>query len=246
METSKPKSGQHYLERKADPASRDFQNTFRRPLTSSLDQDENSSGLQGKLAPSHIYRQEIKPGTKHRTVHASRAVEPTRSTASADSHYDSRIHPTQNSYPLTASRKAKSCKPSQGDLNRLALQRSGRITLPLETKNLELLSSREPSTSHVNKHGGSAALLHASRSQPHSRDTLSYSRHDSQGNMKTEAFRPQRLTDDSNCIVEVVEEIVKPIRSSHGHIPGTQQRRSREFYGPSTRGSTWNARKIKS
>lgn len=214
--------------------------------TSSLDQDENSSGLQGKLAPSHLYRQEIKPGNKHRTVHVSRPVEPTRSAASLAGNYDSRSYPTQNRYPLTASRTAKSCKPSQGDLNRLALQRSDTITLPLETKNLELLSSRESTTNYVHKHGGSAALLHASRSQPHSRDTLSYSRHDSQGNMKTEAFRPHRLTDNGNCIVEVVEEIAEPTRSPHDHGPGTHQRHSRESYRPSRRRQTWNSRKIKS
>lgn len=106
---------------------------------------------------------------------------------------------------------------SQGDINRLALQHADTATLPLKAGNLELLTSQQQSVSRANKHGGSAALLHASRAQQGPRETLAYSRLDAQGNPSTMAFRPRRTSERSLCLVEVLEEPdeQKPGKSQH-------------------------------
>jgi len=95
---------------------------------------------------------------------------------------------------------------SLGDINRLALQHADTSRLPLKAGNLELLTSQQHSLGRANKHGGSAALLHASRAQQGPREALAYSSLDAQGNPSTMAFRPSRTSERSLCLVEVLEE----------------------------------------
>lgn len=72
--------------------------------------------------------------------------------------------------------------------------------LPLKARNLELLSGESQSAKHGGKHGGSAALLHAARSQPTQRESLPYSTFDLEGNAKTKAFRPHRAaSNEGGC-----------------------------------------------
>lgn len=95
---------------------------------------------------------------------------------------------------------------SEADINRLALQHRDTGALPLKAENLERLSREHHALEQASKHGGSAALLHASRSQPERRETLSYSGHDERGISTTRAFRPGRVESDL-YLVEVEEEV---------------------------------------
>lgn len=96
---------------------------------------------------------------------------------------------------------------NQSDTNRLALRYGESDPLPLKASNLELLARQHHSIdqSH-NRHGGSAALLHASRARHGARETLAYASLDAHGNHSTEAFRPRRSSDRRLCLVEVLEE----------------------------------------
>ena len=95
---------------------------------------------------------------------------------------------------------------SQGDINRLALQHADSSKLPLNAENLEILIREQDSLEKASKHGGSAALLHASRSRPGHRENLPYSRHDERGISTTTTFRPNRVPESDLYIVEVEEE----------------------------------------
>ena len=95
---------------------------------------------------------------------------------------------------------------SQGDINRLALQHADSSKLPLNAENLELLIRQQDTLEQASKHGGSAALLHASRSRPGHRENLPYSRRDERGNSTTTTFRPNRAPESDLYLVEVEEE----------------------------------------
>ena len=156
----------------------------------------------------------------------SRTPEAARLAASPSGSNDFKNSPVQARNCLPTSRKAGFSKPIRGDPNPIRLRQAGATTIPLKTENLELLSGKERSTDHVSKHGGSAALLHASRSQPQRRETLRYSYQDAQGNIKTEAFRPRRSIDDSSRIVEVMEESDVPNMLPSNRGLGTELRRT--------------------
>lgn len=95
---------------------------------------------------------------------------------------------------------------SQGDINRLALQHPDSDKLPLNAENLELLIRQQDTLEQASKHGGSAALLHASRSRPGHRESLPYSKLDERGNTTTTTFRPNRVSESDLYLVEVEEE----------------------------------------
>ena len=106
---------------------------------------------------------------------------------------------------------------SQGGINRLALQHRETDSLPLNTSNLELLASQQHYLGQPNnKHGGSAALLHASRARGGPPGALAYASFDTQGNPSTESFRPRRTSARKPYLLEVLEE------------PGQQESRQRQ------------------
>ena len=95
---------------------------------------------------------------------------------------------------------------SQGGFNRLAIQHRETDSLPLNTSNLELLASKQHYLDQPsNKHGGSAALLHASRARGGPPGALAYAGFDTQGNPSTESFRPRRSA-RKPYLLEVLEE----------------------------------------
>ena len=95
---------------------------------------------------------------------------------------------------------------SQSDINRLALQHADTSSLPLKAENLELLSRQQHLFEREHRHGGSAALLHASREPPERRETLSCSGQDVRGVQITKTFKPSRADGGDWCVVEVEEE----------------------------------------
>ena len=101
---------------------------------------------------------------------------------------------------------SSSTRLSQAALNRLALQHADTGPLPLKAKNLELLTNQQEYIDRNCKHGGSAALLHAARSQSGQRETLPCSTLDARGNPCTEPFRPHRLDESDLYLIEVEEE----------------------------------------
>ena len=96
---------------------------------------------------------------------------------------------------------------SQGDINRLALQHADSSQLPLNAENLELLIRQQETLEKASQHGGSAALLHASRSRPGHRENLPYSKLDERGISTTTTFRPNRAPESDLYLVEVEEEV---------------------------------------
>lgn len=116
-------------------------------------------------------------------------------------------------------RSVRGSKLGEGDINYLALQHADTGTLPLRTGNLELFTSQQQSLDRANKHGGSAALLHASRAQQGPRETLAYSSLDAHGNPSTMAFRPRRTSVEGLCLVEVVEEPDEQHVRKSQHVP---------------------------
>ena len=101
---------------------------------------------------------------------------------------------------------SSSTRLSQAALNRLALQHADTGPLPLKAKNLELLTNQQEYIDRNCKHGGSAALLHAARSQSGQRETLPCSGLDPHGNPCTEPFRPHRLDERELYLIEVEED----------------------------------------
>ena len=127
--------------------------------------------------------------------HNRRTSSPSRAASSRESRH---THPREHHDPRHM---------SQGDINRLALQHADSSKLPLNAENLELLIREQDSLEQASKHGGSAALLHASRSsRPGHRENLPYSRLDERGNPTTTTFRPNRVPESDLYLVEVEEE----------------------------------------
>ena len=106
--------------------------------------------------------------------------------------------------------QTSSSKFSQREIDRCAHGCGDAKPLPLKARNLELLTSQHQSQEQVNnRHGGSAALLHASRTRHGPSEALAYSGFDAHGNPSTETFRPHRTSNRSLCLVEVLEEPVQ-------------------------------------
>ena len=126
--------------------------------------------------------------------HNMKTNSPSRAASSRESRH---AHPREHNDPRHL---------SQGDINRLALQHADSSKLPLNAENLELLIRQQDTLEQASKHGGSAALLHASRSRPGRRENLPYSRLDERGNPTTTTFRPNRASGSDLYLVQVEEE----------------------------------------
>ncbi|KAG6999636.1 hypothetical protein G7Y79_00033g068240 [Physcia stellaris] len=155
---------------------------------------------ESRRAPSEVSAtpsiRELRDTHRHHSPHESRKAPSEVSRApSVQKPRESHHHHSPHSSNL-----------SQSDINRLALQHADTSSLPLKAENLELLTRQQHLLEREHRHGGSAALLHASRDQPERRETLSYSGHDVKGVQITKTFRPSRVDGGDWCVVEVEEE----------------------------------------
>ena len=115
--------------------------------------------------------------------------------------------------------KAGASSLSQGGVDRLVLQHRETDSLPLNTSNLELLTSQQHHLGQPNnKHGGSAALLHASRARGGPPGALAYAGFDTQGNPSTESFRPRRTSARKPYLLEVLEEPDQQVPRRRQHL----------------------------
>ena len=215
--------GERYLERKANAVPQQLENlakkqfreanhskqapTAKAPHLQAHEKDEEIARLRQQLAAfelekakspkSHLVSRE--PSESGRSHAKSRG---TRSVVSREDVHEYHRSPSPRLH--------------QGDINRLALQHADSGVLPLKARNLELLASEQAASERASEHGGSAALIHASRSQHSPRETLACVERDAQGHRSTEAFRPHRAVDDNLYLIEVEEEAEEPrYRTSH-------------------------------
>ena len=140
-------------------------------------------------------------------------------TAGTQQTIDPRLH------IATSTMNIHSAPLSQAVLNRLALKHVDTGNLPLKAENLELLARQQHELEQANQHGGSAALLHSSRSQSGRealRSTAVREMH------TTEAFRPSRADDDNLFLIEVEEEEDEPRDKRKEKIVVERQRHERQ------------------
>lgn len=203
------------------------------PKGSVRDQDEEIERLRRELAATKLRNSNLETASVHshheghhrrHSPHGSRrapsetsrtpSIREPRDTHPHHSPHESRKAPSEASRTpsiretrdVHRHHSPHSSNLSQSDINRLALQHADTSSLPLKAENLELLSRQQHLFEREHKHGGSAALLHASRDQPERRETLSCSSHEVKGVQITKAFRPSRVDSGDWCVVEVEEE----------------------------------------
>lgn len=211
--------GERYFERKVNAtpdqlerlAKKQWDGGAGNPIASTINKNNSFHGKGAEI----VRLRKTLAATKLRNSGSDSANMHRRAVAPNDSHGDPASQTADNEQQKLSHREdldtrrhrsVGGSKLSQGDINRLALQHADTGTLPLKTGNLELFTSQQQSVGRANKHGGSAALLHASRAQQGPRETLAYSSLDAQGNPSTMAFRPRRTSEKSLCLVEVLEE----------------------------------------
>ena len=173
------------------------------------DHGHEATQLRRDLASTEVHTHPSRGGSIHsyREPHSSSPA-PSRFGGSVRSSERSprRYHRDEKEDIRNHYENSSSTRLSQAALNRLALQHADTGPLPLKAKNLELLTSQQEYIDRNCKHGGSAALLHAARSQSGQRETLPCSTLDAHGNPCTEPFRPHRLDERELYVVEVEEE----------------------------------------
>ncbi|MCJ1230545.1 hypothetical protein MMC12_007219 [Toensbergia leucococca] len=212
--------GERYLERKANAIPQQLENLAKKqfkhaangrtPETSkeskskSSEQDKEIERLRRQLAATKVSKSNAGSDSVVRSrVLISEAGRESHKSSRQSTNDESRKSHRRESQETRKRLEAGPPKLSQMDMNRLALQHAESSKLPLKVRNLELLASQQNLLDRTTKHGGSAALLHASRAQPGQREALPYSgRTDLEGNPSTKAFRPRR----DLCLVEVIEE----------------------------------------
>ena len=172
----------------------------------SRQQDEEIERLRKELAAAKIHQSKSESASMRKNFEVPKARQEPYKLGRLKANKESRKPSIREVRDTRSHHEADSPKLSQADITRLALQHADTSKLPLKARNLELFTSQQHRLDQASKHGGSAALLHASRAQPGRRETLAFSSLDSQGNPSTEAFRPRRTSDRRLCLVEVLEE----------------------------------------
>jgi len=213
--------GERYLERKVNAcpdqlgklAKKQWDDTAGSPIVPTTNKTNSSHGkdaeierLRKELAATKLHHSGSDSASMHRRAKAPKTSRGVTDPASQIANNERQKLFHREDLDTRRPRSVGGSRLSQGDINRLALQHADTRTLPLKAGNLELLTSQQHSLGRANKHGGSAALLHASRAQQGPRETLAYSSLDAQGNPSTMAFRPHRSSERSLCLVEVLEE----------------------------------------
>jgi len=225
--------GERYLERKSNAIPDELEKLAKKRrddttgnLTAPTTNGNNSSHgkdmeierLRQELAASKLRNSSLDSASMHQRA---KAPEVGRGLTDSDSQSENNERQKlshREDLDIRGHRPIGRSRLSQGDINRLALQHADTSTLPLKAGNLQSLINQQHSLGRANKHGGSAALLHASRAQQGPRESLAFSSLDALGNPSTNAFRPRRISESSLCLVEVLEEPDEPQARSSQHV----------------------------